>query len=119
MSKFNPSKEEDRHLVAFLQQYRPVPPPGSANTEAELMAIIEREEKRRYSLKIKPIIAIASTAIIGGIFSFVSYRLSAPSYTNAQLESFMVNNWDGTFGETYSEDLFLLSDREIDADSAN
>ena len=116
MSKFHP--KDDRNLVAFLQQYRPIPPPASASTEAELMELIDREESRN-SLKIKPIIAIASSAIIGAIFSFVGYRSVTPSYTNAQLESFMVNSWDGTVGQTSDNDWFHLRDREIDSDFSN
>lgn len=116
MSKFH--SKDDQNLVAFLQQYRPIPPPASASTEAELMELIDTEESRN-SLKIKPIIAIASSAIICGIFSLVGYRSFNPSYTNAQLESFMVNSWDGTVEQTSDRDLLLLGDREIDSDFSN
>ncbi len=113
MSKFNP--DDDRNLVSFLQQYRPIPPPASASTEAELMQLIDREEKRK-NIQIKPLIAIVSTVIVGGIFSLVGYRWFTPSYNNAQLESFMVNSWDGTVSGTSSTDWLLLDDSEIDSD---
>ena len=113
MSKINP--DDDRNLVSFLQQYRPIPPPADPGSEDELIQLIEQQESKK-TFKFKPLIAVFSTALIGSIFSLVSYRSFTPNYTNAQLESFMTNSWDSTVNDTYDEDWFLLSDREIDAD---
>ncbi|MDJ0726072.1 MAG: hypothetical protein QNJ38_13245 [Prochloraceae cyanobacterium] len=113
MSKI--SSDDDRNLVAFLQQYRPIPPPANGATEDRLMQIIEEKESKK-TFKFNPLIAVFSTVIIGSIFSLFSYRLFTPNYTNAQLESFMANSWDSTLEATYDDDWFLLSDREVDSD---
>lgn len=121
MSKFRP--DDDRKIVAFLQQYRPIPPPVKASSEQELMAIIDRQERTKKTWKIKPLIAIASATFAGTILAWLgSYRFLTPTYTNAQLETFLLDSWDGSLGETSSQsfDYWLnLSDRETKADSEN
>ena len=114
MSKFN--SDDDRDLVAFLKQHRPIPPPAPASSEQDLMATIALTESRKKTWKIKPLITIASVAVAGAIVSWLGFdRSLRPTYTNAQLESFMVNSWDSTVGETPSssfEDWFVEEARE-------
>lgn len=114
MNKIRP--DDDRDLVSFLQQYRPIPPPAPASSEQDLMDIIAKEESNKKTWKLKPIITIASAAVAGSILSWIGFNRSlTPSYTNAQLETFMVNSWDRTVGENSSSsfyDWLALNDRD-------
>lgn len=101
MSKFN--SDDDRDLIAFLQQHRPIPPPAPLSSEEDLMMAIDLAESKQKTWKIKPLIGIASVAVAGSLLSWFGFhRALTPSYTNAQLESFMLDNWDRSVGDTSS-----------------
>ena len=85
---------DDDHLVSFLRRNRPVPSPASAEQEKQLLALIVSQppSPKRYLWTIPGAIAAV-------LLSWGGYRLFVPSLQKAQatqLETFLVNSWDGS-----------------------
>ena len=116
MTEFDP---DDKRLVKFLKQYRPIAPQETVNLEQQLMESIDSQpvavERKRYSL-----LHLASVTVGALLVSLLGYRFFTPSTTTAELEIFMVNSWDGALGnESFSSpiespetDWLILGDRD-------
>lgn len=95
---------DDEKLVAFLKQYRPVPPTPRAKVEEQLMELVTREPipPARYSHQFFWII---SSAMAGSLLIAIGgYRWLTPSSQVAtnpeELESFMVDGWNSAVGNS-------------------
>lgn len=93
-----PLPNDDEHLIAFLKQYRPVPPAPASDREEKLMAIIERHTPpptRQFYWQAR----LAFLTLAGVLVGWGSLSWLAPSPDTAELEGFLVNNWDGVIEE--------------------
>lgn len=109
------SPHDDRELISFLKQYRPLPPPGTQKIETQLLARVAREPfPHRQRVELRWIIPITLAASLGSILA--GSRWNQPSYqltsNSAELETFMVNTWQGTTNESFAEALSSPVDSE-------
>jgi hypothetical protein len=86
--------EDDRDLVNFLRQHRPIPPPASADLENQIMRkIAPRRRPIRWWVGSGALAAGLATAIL-------SYRVLQPvppSTTElASVEAFMESSWSSS-----------------------
>lgn len=95
---------DDEKLVAFLKQYRPVPPTGKAKVEEQLMELVTREPipPARHSHQF---FWIVSSAMAGSLLlAMGGYRWLTPSSQVAaqpeEIESFMVDSWNSALGDS-------------------
>jgi hypothetical protein len=96
--------EDDERLVAFLKEYRPVPPKARSNAESQLMELVTREPPppARHSHQF---FWIVSSAVTGSLLLAVGgYRWLNPSPQFAnnpeELETFVVDSWSGAMGDS-------------------
>ncbi len=104
---------DNQKVVSFIKQYRPLPPPGTATLETQLLTKIAQKSSHYHSRNIVrrwliPSALVASlTAIWGG------YRWLQPSYqfsdNSTNIELFLVESWQGTMEQSslYSDWLLL------------
>ena len=111
-------QDNDEPLVAFLRQNRPVPPPESLDFEDKLMHLVEKEANS--SSYHQPSQALSSVSphyywVFPGViaasllFIWSSWRtLNLPQTARVEvteLESFLINSWNGVIGETDHQQL--------------
>ena len=118
---------DDQKLVAFMRQNRPVPPPAADNLEAQLMELVERQPISSRRQHTPFIWAVPSAIAAGLLLTWGSYRLlnPSPNFNAAELETFLVNNWNGAISETSlasqtdttETDWLLLADLHTDSSS--
>ena len=93
MNKFLP--DDDRDLVSFLQQHRPVPPKANPNLESQLMDLVDRHPRRL--TKISGKLWIVPGVITVGLVLAWNQRLLQPKpqlvRDNLNLELFLVDSW--------------------------
>jgi hypothetical protein len=115
---------DDERLSAFLRQYRPVPPPANSNLEKQLMAELEKQPihfQRNYYLPLR----LFFLALISALLGWGSYRLFSPSPNIAELELFLVSNWNDVIDEipqpspTDSPEIDWLLLTDTDSSSSN
>lgn len=98
--------QDDEPLIRFLQQHRPIPPATATPLEAQLMQLVAREPKRLSSKSILFWI-IPGAIVAAGLSTWLGWKGSHPSLQMAvqpeELESFVVETWSGTIGETTQE----------------
>ncbi len=119
-------ESNDRDLVAFLKQHRPIAPPEPANFETDLMAAIAQEplpaplpatdmpptrKPKRWRMVVGAIAAGLVGAVLGhnlGAWTNPGMRFadagSETTITEAELELFLENGWDGAIAQTDSTD---------------
>ncbi|MGB3691859.1 MAG: hypothetical protein WA865_22350 [Spirulinaceae cyanobacterium] len=104
-------QDNDEPLVEFLRQNRPVPPPAPCDFEDKLMHLVEEKANTSsycpssYLPPINPRYYWAFPGIIAASLLFVwnSLRTLTPPQPAVvevvELESFLVNSWNGVIGE--------------------
>ncbi len=101
------SPHDDRHVVAFLKQYRPLPPPSTATLERQILSRIAQEPPRHCQLTRSWVWLISST-VIAVLLVWTGYRGSNLSprlaINSEEIEGFLVENWQETLEETASRD---------------
>ncbi|OAB57810.1 hypothetical protein AY600_08455 [Phormidium willei BDU 130791] len=93
----NNHHDDDRQLVTFLQQHRPLPPGPPPQLESQLLAQIRTDKtltliQRRQQWRLGGAIAAALIPLVW----FSSRHLFAPKTSNpqlAQLETFLEESW--------------------------
>ena len=99
------SPRDDRELISFLQQYRPLPPSAPKSYEHQLFAKILSESQHHPPKRLKWLIPSAIAAALMAVWG--GYSLLQPSpyqqfvresneLNTRELEDFMVNTWQET-----------------------
>ena len=111
----NSLPDNDRDLVNFLQQHRPLPPKANPHLEAQLMEHIEKESSHPQVSRF--LWAIPGAIAFGLVVSWNSQRWSQPqpqlAQDNSTVESFIVNSWqatieDSSFSTTPEAEIYQL-----------
>ena len=114
MRKFPP---DDDKLVAFIREYRPMPPPSSVNLEQQLIGMVKKtpiceqqSDKRRW--------LISGACMVSLLLFWVGWRWSAPqpqvAVTTEELETFLVESWQTTFVDSMSPLQYVNNGSELD-----
>jgi hypothetical protein len=98
--------QDDEKLVAFVRRYRPVPPPAAINLEQQLMSLVEKNALNcQKKTKLRCLVPAACAAGLllawGGYNWFASQQQPqfAASPQEEELETILVESWQGTVGE--------------------
>lgn len=95
MNKFLP--DDDRDLVSFLQQHRPLPPTNPA-LESQIMNLVE-QQPRKISKKSSKLWFIPGAIAMGLVITW-NQRLLEPTpqlvRDNLDSELFLVDSWEAT-----------------------
>jgi hypothetical protein len=98
MNKFLPNN--DRDLVNFLQQHRPLPPKAKIRLETQLMELVERQPQTSAKHISGFLWAVPSAIAMGLVITWGSQRFSQPTpqvvQENLNLELLLVDNWETT-----------------------
>ncbi|MGK7940842.1 MAG: hypothetical protein AB4062_11975 [Crocosphaera sp.] len=102
MSQF---PKDDRELISFLQQYRPLPPPGDSALEKQIYLKIACESRQSQLHSIRwliPSVIVTSLLGIWGLSNVIKpsdyqqfFQHSQITQT-AEVEDFMLNTWEET-----------------------
>ena len=99
MNKFLP--DDDRDLVSFLQQHRPLPP-TNPHLESQIMDLVERQPRKKVK-KSGKLWAIPGAIAMGLVITW-NQRLLKPTpqlvRDNLNLELFLVDSWEATIEDT-------------------
>lgn len=99
MNKFLP--DDDRDLVSFLQQHRPLPPTNS-HLESQIMDLVQQQPRK--TLPKSSILWFIPGAIAMGLVMTWNQRLLEPTpqlvRDNLNLELFLVDSWQATIEDT-------------------
>lgn len=99
----NLHNDDDRKLINFLRQNRPVAPssPNSLDLEQKLMTAIAKDSHREHSSSLHLIWAIPSAITTGFLLTSVGLNLKTPQMTieSEELEKFLVDNWQDTLSD--------------------
>lgn len=114
----------DKKLVNFLKQYRPNVPEAAPDFEQELLAAIDRNDaaarefnylgdpqftrsSKRSGIVCFPKWAFPSAIAAGLLVFWSGYRVLVPAQFHADeaanLEAFLVNNWEGVLNDSPGE----------------
>ena len=104
MNNFLP-EDDDRDLIKFLQQHRPIPSEANSHIESQLMKLIE-EQPRKSSKNSSNLFWFVPGAIAMGIvFSWNNQRFLqyTPQFTREinNVELFLVDSWEETMDNSY------------------
>ena len=102
MSQF---PKDDRELISFLQQYRPLPPPADSSLEKKIDLKISRECRQSQTHSIRWLIPSAMAVSFLGIWGV--FNVMKPSeyqqfvqqfqvIKTSEIENFMTNTWEET-----------------------
>lgn len=98
----NLHNDDDRKLINFLHQNRPVAPssPNSLDLEQKLMTAIAKESHQEHSSSLHLIWAIPSAIATGLFLTSVGLNFKTPQMASGseELEKFLVDNWQDTVG---------------------
>ncbi|MGB5594317.1 MAG: hypothetical protein WBM32_00505 [Crocosphaera sp.] len=112
MSQF---PKDDRELISFLQQYRPLPPPANSTLEKQLYARVSHEPQQHQVSQVRwlipSMIAASLLAIWGGYnvleqSPYQQFVQQSQEIETAELEDFMVNSWQGTINTSPLENQY-------------
>lgn len=102
MSQF---PKDDRELISFMQQYRPLPPPGDSALEKQIYLKIscESQQSKPHSIRwVMPSMIAASLLGIWGISNIMEpsdyqkFIKQSQVIETAEIENFMINTWEET-----------------------
>ena len=99
MNKFLP--DDDRDLVSFLQQHRPLPP-TNPHLETQIMDLVE-QQPRKTSKKSSKLWFIPGAIAMGLVITWNQRSISpTPQLVrdNLNLELFLVDSWEATIEDT-------------------
>jgi hypothetical protein len=116
-------ENSDKKLVDFLKQYRPILPEAAPDLEQNLLAALERNEvdrpdrknlesqltasHKRSKITCFPKWAFPATIAAGLLVVWSGYRAldtaQLPADETAQLEAFLVTNWEGVLNDSRGE----------------
>ena len=108
---------DDDKLVAFIREYRPMPPPSSVNLEQRLIEMVNKTPicespsyKRRW--------LIPGACMVSVLLLWVGWRWSTPqpqiAATTEELETFLVESWQTTFVDSMSPLQYVNNDSDLD-----
>ena len=107
MSQF---PKDDRELISFLQQYRPLPPPGDSSLEKQIYLKISRESQQSKPHSVRWFVSSAIAATLLGVWGlsnlmkpsdYQQFVQQSQAIQTADIEDFMINAWEDTMN-TYS-----------------
>jgi hypothetical protein len=105
-SNFDNFDDEDRRLVAFLKQNKPIAPAPAINLEQCIMAEIGRQPISRTRSRQQPWrkrLLFASGAIAAGFLAVWSidrqFQPTIGEVERAQIEASLIKNWSASVGE--------------------
>ncbi len=102
MSQF---PKDDRELISFLQQYRPLPPAANSDLEKQIYLRVSHESqhpKYRKSRWLLPSIITTSILAIWGAYNLIKpseyeqFVYQSQTIETAETEKFMVSTWEET-----------------------
>ena len=99
MNKFLP--DDDRDLVSFLQQHRPLPP-TNPDLETQIMDLVQRQPRKTVKKSAK-LWAIPGAIAMGLVITWNQRSISpTPQLVrdNLNLELFLVDSWESTIEGT-------------------
>jgi hypothetical protein len=103
---FDDFNDEDRHLVAFLKQNKPIAPDPVINLEQRIMAEIGRQPLSRVQPQQKPWLKrliFASGAIAAGFLAVWTvnrqFQPTISEVDRAQIEASLIKSWSASVGE--------------------
>lgn len=111
------SPQDDEKLVAFVRRHRPVPPPAAMGLEQRLMLMVEKEAINcTKTAKMRCLIPFACAAAF--IFAVTTHNWFvqqqqlqfAVRSQEEELETFLIENWQGTVGHTTNAAYSSLSE---------
>lgn len=99
---------EDQQLIAFLKEYHPLPPATTVNLENKILSELETRDSTKESLwSDRRIIGFAGMITAGIVAIWAGIQVGKPSPHLAEqspeaavLESFLVDSWQDTTGES-------------------
>ncbi|MDJ0843543.1 hypothetical protein [Crocosphaera sp.] len=95
--------KDERELISFLQQYRPLPPPADSTLEKQLYVKIagESQQTETHSMRwLIPSIMVSGLLAIWGISNLMKpseyqqFVQQSQVRETAELEKFMINTWE-------------------------
>ncbi|MDJ0660779.1 MAG: hypothetical protein QNJ42_15010 [Crocosphaera sp.] len=102
MSQF---PKDERELLSFLQQHRPLPPPADSTLEKQLYLKICHESQQTKTNSVRwlvPSIMVSSLLAIWGITNLMKpseyqqFLQQSQVREKAELEKFMLNTWEAS-----------------------
>ncbi|MGK7955428.1 MAG: hypothetical protein AB4063_09230 [Crocosphaera sp.] len=102
MSQF---PKDDRELISFLKQYRPLPPPADSTLEKQIYRRIAHESQHRHNRQLRwlvPSIITTSLLAIWGVYNLMKpseyeqFVNQSEKIETAAIENFMINTWEET-----------------------
>ena len=125
-----PDYQNDEQLVAFMRQYRPVPPAAEDNLETKLMQMVQQQPRQKKlvssPLWIVPSAIAASILLLWGGYSILRPSSQLAKAKDADLEVFLVDSWNGSmktnmlsYANTPEADWYLLTNPETETTVVN
>ena len=102
MSQF---PKDDRELISFMQQYRPLPPPADSTLEKQIYLRISHEsqhQKKHQSRWLIPSVITTGLLAIWGTYNLMKpseyeqFVQQVPTMKTAEIEDFMIHTWEAT-----------------------
>ena len=102
MSQF---PKDDRELISFLQQYRPLPPPADSDLEKQISLRVSHESQHRKYGQLRWLVpSIITTGILAiwGAYNLIKpseyeqFVYQSETMKTAETESFMISTWEET-----------------------
>ena len=102
MSQF---PKDDRELISFLQQYRPLPPPADSDLEKQIYLRVSHESQHRKYSRLRwlvPSIITTSILAIWGAYNLIKpseyeqFVYQSQTIETTDTETFMVSTWEET-----------------------
>lgn len=106
---------DDQNLIKFVKQNRPLPPSNNQFVETQLMTIISKENQHSSRLNYSWFWVVPSAIATGVLLmssSVIENNLSPQiAHENEDLETFMVNAWQGSMSENIDNQQFYNSEK--------
>ena len=102
MSQF---PKDDRELISFMQQYRPLPPPGDSRLEKQIYLKISCESQQSQPPSIRWLVPSLIAASLLGMWGlsnlmkpsdYQQFVQQSQVLKTAEIEDFMLNTWEET-----------------------
>lgn len=94
---------DDKPLIQFLKQHRPIPPATASSVEKQLMQWIAKEPNLSSDKQISLLWLIPCAIAAAGLTIWLGWKGTNSSFGIAaqseELESFVIESWNGSFEE--------------------
>jgi hypothetical protein len=99
---------DDQRLVTFLHQHRPGAPPPAPDLEERILAAVASEPAHVCRSRHRRLWLVPPAIAAGVLIATAGHRLLTPPTPSpgdiANLEAFLVNNWDSTISDRSTAD---------------